>query len=74
MGRMVYILSRRYRHCVLENLGTSGIAPGKPELRRLARANAAEIGKGVTELAWALYRPLDQVAAQVRERVGWEAI
>jgi len=74
MGRMVYILSRRYRHCVLENLATSGIAPGKPELRRLARANAAEIGKGVTELAWALYRPLDQVAAQVRERVGWEAI
>ena len=74
MGRMVYIFSRRYRLCVLQNLDTSGIAPGKRELRRLARANAAEIGKGVTELAWVLYRPLDEVAAQVRERVGWEAI
>jgi Kdo2-lipid IVA lauroyltransferase/acyltransferase len=74
MGRMVYMVSPRYRNRVLENLGASGIVPDKPALRRLARANAAEIGKGATELAWALFRPLDEVAAQVRERVGWEAV
>jgi Kdo2-lipid IVA lauroyltransferase/acyltransferase len=43
-------------------------------LRRLARRNAAEIGKGATELAWALFRPIDEVAATVREMAGWDAV
>jgi KDO2-lipid IV(A) lauroyltransferase len=39
----------------------------------MARENAAEIGKGVTELAWALFRS-DHAVARVRKRYGWEAV
>jgi len=73
LGRMVYALSPRYRRRVLENLGRSGVCTGPAEVRRLAHANAAEIGKGATELAWALFRSEDAVAL-VRERHGWQAV
>jgi len=71
-GRLVYALSPRYRRRLRENLARSGIASGV-ELDRLARANAAEIGKGATELAWALFRP-DDAAARVVAREGWDAV
>ena len=58
LGRAVYLLSPRYRNRVLENLGSSGLCPNREALHALARQNAAEIGKGATELAWALFRPL----------------
>ena len=74
MGRMVYRLSPRYRSRLLDNLAASGLAGSPEDLRRLARANAGEIGKGATELAWALFRAPDEVAALVRERRGWEAV
>ena len=74
LGRLVFMLSPRYRNRVLENLGSSGICPNKDALRALARQNAAEIGKGATELAWALYRPLDEVVATVKSRTGWESV
>jgi KDO2-lipid IV(A) lauroyltransferase len=73
LGRMVYAVSGRYRRRLLENLGASGLAaPGR--LERLAWANAAEIGKVATELVWALFRPLDEIVAQVRSRRGWEEV
>jgi KDO2-lipid IV(A) lauroyltransferase len=59
---------------VLDNIASSGLAPSRAEARALAWRNAAEIGKGATELIWALFRPLDQVAALVRSRTGWEAV
>lgn len=74
LGRLVFALSPRFRRRTLENLGASGIARDAGQLQGLARENAAEIGKGACELAWALFRPLDEVAATVRERVGWEAV
>jgi KDO2-lipid IV(A) lauroyltransferase len=74
LGRLVYRLSPRYRMRTLDNLAASGLCGSAEDVRRVARANAAEIGKGATELVWALFRPLDQVAATVRERVGWEAV
>ena len=74
LGRLVYLLSPRYRQRVLDNLGSSGIAASRAGLRRLAWRNAAEIGKGATELMWALFRPLDEVAALVRSRHGWEMV
>jgi KDO2-lipid IV(A) lauroyltransferase len=74
LGRLVYLLSPRYRSRVLDNIASSGLAASRAGIRRLAWANAAEIGKGATELMWALFRPLDQVAALVRERRGWEAV
>jgi KDO2-lipid IV(A) lauroyltransferase len=73
VGRMVYAVSGRYRRRVLENLAQSRLCAEPAALRALAHANAAEIGKGVTELAWALFRPDDAVAA-VRARHGWEAV
>ena len=74
LGRIVFAAPGRYRTRVLENIAASGIAATPAEVRRLARENAAEIGKGATELAWALFRSPGEVAATVVERVGWEAI
>ena len=73
VGRMVYALSPRYRRRVLENLSKSGLCDGPEAVRRCARENAAEIGKGATELAWALFRS-DEAVARVRDRHGWEAV
>ena len=73
MGRMVWYLAPRYRHRALENLGASGLATDRASMTRLARTNAAEIGKGATELAWALFRPGD-AAARVVAREGWDAV
>ena len=70
---MVYLLSPRYRRRLLDNLAHSGLCADAGAVRRLARENAAEIGKGATELAWALFRSEDAVA-RVRERYGWEAV
>jgi KDO2-lipid IV(A) lauroyltransferase len=74
MGRLVYMVSPRYRSRLLDNLTASGVCEQTDEVKRLARANAAEVGKGATELAWALFRPLDEVASQVHEVRGWEAV
>jgi KDO2-lipid IV(A) lauroyltransferase len=74
LGRLVYLGSPRYRRRLLENLSASGICASPEDVRRLAWENAAEIGKGATELIWCLFRPLDEVAAQVRSRAGWEAV
>ena len=74
LGRLVYWGSPRYRMRVLDNLAASGLAGSSDDVRRLAKVNAAEIGKGATELVWALFRPIDEVAATVVARVGWEAV
>jgi len=74
LGRVVYLLSPRYRSRVLDNIGSSGVCGSRAEVRRFAWKNAAEIGKGATELMWALFRPLDEVAALVRSRRGWEVV
>ena len=72
VGRVVYAASPRYRRRLRENLAGSGLVPADG-LDRLARENAAEVGKGVAELAWALFRPAE-VAAKVRVASGWEAV
>ena len=74
LGRLVYAVSPRYHNRVLENLGSSGLCPNRESLHELARRNAAEIGKGATELAWALFRPLDELVALVKSRTGWEGV
>ena len=74
LGRLVYALSPRYRRRVLENLAASGLAGSPDDVKRLAWLNAAEIGKGATELIWSLFRPLDQVAGKVKKLRGWEAV
>jgi KDO2-lipid IV(A) lauroyltransferase len=73
-GRLVYRLSPRYRLRALENLRTAAIAPGDEALRRLALDNAAEIGRGASELAWALFRPVEEVAGLVKDLDGWETV
>jgi Kdo2-lipid IVA lauroyltransferase/acyltransferase len=74
LGRLVFTFPGRYRRRVLENLAASGLCESRADLGRLARENAAEIGKGATELAWALFRPLDEVAGTVKGRNGWEHV
>lgn len=74
LGRAVFVLSRRWRRRTLENLGASGLATSDDDLRRLARENAAEMGKGVTELAWALFREPGEVVATVVGEDGWPAV
>ncbi|HEX4943272.1 MAG TPA: lysophospholipid acyltransferase family protein [Usitatibacteraceae bacterium] len=73
-GRLVFLLSPRYRLRTLENLRTAGIAPDEAGTARLARDNAAEIGKGAAELAWALFRPVKELAGLVKELNGWDAV
>jgi KDO2-lipid IV(A) lauroyltransferase len=71
-GRLAFALSPRYRRQLLENLAASGLC-SPDDVRRVAWENAAEIGKGVSELAWALFRS-DDAVARVRSRGGWEAV
>ncbi len=71
LGRLVYRASPRYRRRLRQNLQASGIPSSRAEHARMARANAGEIGKSATEIAWALFRP-DDVAGLIRERIGWE--
>ena len=74
IGRLVFAFPGRYRRRVLENLSGSGLCESRDDVLRLARENAAETGKGATELAWALFRPIDEVRATVKDRVGWEGV
>ncbi len=37
-------------------------------------SNAREIGKSATELAWALFRPVDEVVGLVKSRTGWDEV
>jgi KDO2-lipid IV(A) lauroyltransferase len=73
LGRLVYRASPRYRRRLLDNLRASGLAASPAEVTRMARANAGEIGKSATEIAWALFRPGD-VAGLIRERIGWDDV
>lgn len=69
MGRLVYALSPRFRRRTRDHLAASGLVPA-PDVPRLARANAAEIGKGATEFAWAHFRS-DDATRLTREGGGW---
>ena len=73
IGRLVYAVAPRYRRRLLENLSASGLCATPADVKRTARVNAAEIGKGATELAWSLFRH-DAVVGLVRRRHGWEAV
>ena len=69
----MHFLSPRYRRRLAENLRHSGLCATEEDVRRFAHENAAEIGKGAAELAWALFRP-GEVPGLFRERLGWEAV
>ena len=71
LGRVVYALSPRFRRRTRENLAASGVAGAEPAA--LARANAGEIGKGATELAWVLFRP-EEAVRLTRAGRGWEEV
>lgn len=74
IGRLAWAFAPAFRRRTLENLRASALAPTEDDVRRLARENAAELGRGVTELAWALFRPPEDVAASVVELDGWDAV
>ena len=72
-GRAVYALSPRYRRRLVDNLAHSGLIADPKDVGRFAQANAAEIGKGATELAWALFRP-EEAVGLVRRLEGWHHV
>ena len=74
IGRVFYRFAPKWRHRTLENLRSSGIACDEDDLHRLAWENAQEIGKGASELAWALFREPGEVSGLVRSLHGWEAV
>ena len=74
LGRLVYLLSPRYRRRLVENLAASGLCATPEDVKRMAWENAGEIGKSATELAWGLFRPLEEVVATMQDRVGWESV
>ena len=73
VGRVVYVVSPRYRNRLLENVTLSGLVAVPSGVRDFAHRNAEENGKGLIELAWALLRS-EQVSGKVRERHGWESV
>jgi KDO2-lipid IV(A) lauroyltransferase len=73
VGRVVYVLSPRYRNRLLENVMLSGLVAVPSGVRDFAHRNAEENGKGLIELAWALLRS-EQVSGKVRNRHGWDRV
>lgn len=74
LGRLVFALAPRYRARLRENLAHSGVARDAVELRRLERAVAAELGKGLAEIPWIWFRPASTVDANVIEASGWHHV
>lgn len=74
LGWMTYLFSGSYAARLRENLQKAGIARSESELRKLLHANIREAGKGVLELPWVWLRPLEQVAASVKQCHGWEHV
>jgi KDO2-lipid IV(A) lauroyltransferase len=74
LGRIAFALPTAFRRCTLENLRASGLCADEAAVQRLARESAAEVGKGATELAHALFRPLEEVAALVTECPGLDEV
>jgi KDO2-lipid IV(A) lauroyltransferase len=70
---VVYVISPRYRHRLLENVSLSGLIAVPSGVRNFAHRNAEENGKGIIEMAWALLRS-EQVSGKVRQRHGWAAV
>jgi len=73
VGRVVYVISPRYRNRLLENVTASGLVAVPSGVRDFAHRNAEENGKGLIELAWALLRS-EQVLGKVRRRHGWAGV
>ena len=73
VGRVVYVISPRYRNRLLENVTASGLVAVPSGVRDFAHRNAEENGKGLIELAWALLRS-EQVSGKVRRRHGWAGV
>jgi len=69
VGRVVYLVSPRYRHYLSTNLRAAGFA--EPALLRQA---IAEAGKGLLELPAIWLRPHETVAGWVVQVTGWDLV
>jgi len=68
-GRMVYLVSPRYRHYFRANLRAAGYADGA-----LLSRSIAEAGKGLLELPAIWLRPHETVAGLVSQVTGWDLV
>jgi KDO2-lipid IV(A) lauroyltransferase len=69
LGRMVYLVSPRYRHYFRANLRAAGYADGA-----LLSHATAEAGKALLELPAIWLRPHETVAGWVVQVTGWELV
>ena len=74
LGRIIYVLDKRYAGRINENLAASGIASDVKQLTSLVCQNVRESGKAFTELLVAWLRPPEEVAALVRDCRGWDSV
>lgn len=74
LGWTTYLFSRQYAARLRENLHNAGLEGSDAELGKLLHANIREAGKGVLELPWVWRRPLEDVAASVKQCHGWEYV
>jgi KDO2-lipid IV(A) lauroyltransferase len=68
-GKIVYLVSPRYRRCLSTNLCAAGFTDAV-----LLRQAIAEAGKGLLELPAIWLRPHDTVAGWVTEVTGWDLV
>lgn len=71
LGWLAYLLSAGYARRLSDNIATSGIALNQKHYTQLKRQSIGEIGKSVTELVVAWFRPLPEVARLVERCEGW---
>ena len=72
LGRLNYLLSRKYALRLRENLGYEWKGRPEVEFRHALRANAGEMGKSINELPWIWRRPLNKVLRSVSAVHGLE--
>ena len=74
-GRIVFVLSRKIRSRMLENIRGSGIAGDQDrDVNRFARRCAGELGKGILEGLPLWFGRAADVMARVRLDASWDAV
>jgi KDO2-lipid IV(A) lauroyltransferase len=70
MGWATYFLSGKYAARLRENIeGYCALHPGA-DRRRLLHASIAQIGRGIAELPWMWFRPLEEVTSSIKAYRG----
>ncbi|HEY5993899.1 MAG TPA: lysophospholipid acyltransferase family protein [Gallionellaceae bacterium] len=72
LGRLMYLLDRRYAARLRENLGHACAGMPESSCKHILSENINEMGKSICELPWVWRRPLNQVLGKVQACHGLE--